>query len=84
MAIALLGVLVFKNSPTEAGHEPVGAAEVTLYFGAGQVISPWISGYIVDVTRSYSVPFMVSAAAGFAGAALSLILSEGADMATKR
>jgi len=63
---------------------PTAFAIVTLYFGAGQVISPWISGYIVDVTSSFSVPFMVSAAAGFAGAALSLMLSERADMTAQR
>ena len=63
---------------------PAAFAIVTLYFGAGQVISPWISGYIVDVTGNFSVPFMVSAAAGFAGAALSLMLSERVDMTAKR
>ena len=59
---------------------PAAFAIVTLYFGAGQVISPWISGYILDLTRGFAVPFMVSAAAAFTGAALSLLLPERAVM----
>ncbi|MHB0976772.1 MAG: MFS transporter [Candidatus Aquicultorales bacterium] len=45
---------------------------ITVFFGVGQVASPWINGYLTDLTAGYALPYTVSAAASLAGAAMLL------------
>ncbi|MCL6471382.1 MAG: MFS transporter [Firmicutes bacterium] len=47
---------------------------ITIFFGVGQVMSPWISGYIKDMTHSFAIPFMASGVASFIGALLTALL----------
>jgi len=57
---------------------PAAFGMITLFFGAGQAISPWVSGYILDLTHSFAIPFLVSAGAGIVGAILLLALPKRA------
>lgn len=47
---------------------------ITVFFGIGQVLNPWISGYIIDLTHSFSIPFIMSAGASALGAIFSVAL----------
>lgn len=58
------------------GHEfaPAALGMVTVFFGVGQMMSPWISGYLSDMTHNFAMPFFMSAAAGTTGSILTLLL----------
>ncbi len=51
---------------------PAGLGFVTLFFGIGQALGPWIGGYLADVTKSFSGPFLVACAVSIIGAVMSL------------
>lgn len=51
---------------------PAGLGFITLFFGVGQALGPAIGGYLADLTRSFTGPFLLACVASFAGAGLSL------------
>ncbi|MGB9615893.1 MAG: MFS transporter [Desulfomonilaceae bacterium] len=51
---------------------PAGLGFVTLFFGIGQALGPWIGGYLADATKSFTGPFMLACAVSLVGALLSL------------
>ena len=51
---------------------PAGLGFVTLFFGIGQALGPGVGGYLADLTRSFSGPFLLACVVSFAGAGLSL------------
>ena len=51
---------------------PAGLGFVTLFFGIGQALGPWIGGYLADVTRSFTGPFLLACAISLLGALMSL------------
>lgn len=55
---------------------PAAIGMVTIFFGIGQVMSPWLSGLIKDLTHSFSIPFIISAVANATGAFLSVMLPD--------
>ncbi|MHB8840664.1 MAG: MFS transporter [Candidatus Aquicultor sp.] len=58
---------------------PAAIGMVTIFFGIGQVLSPSLSGYVKDLTHSFAIPFLISAAANATGALLSLMLPNRDD-----
>lgn len=57
-----------------AALAPAGLGFLTLFFGIGQVFGPFVAGRIADSQGSYTMAFVVAAAASFAGGLLSLML----------
>ncbi len=55
---------------------PAAIGMVTIFFGIGQVLSPSLSGYVKDLTHSFAIPFLISAAANAIGALLALMLPD--------
>jgi sugar phosphate permease len=51
---------------------PAGLGFITLFFGIGQALGPWIGGYLADVTKSFSGPFLLACAVSIIGAVMSL------------
>jgi MFS family permease len=39
---------------------PAGLGFITVFFGIGQALGPVIGGYLADVTRSFTIPFLVA------------------------
>jgi len=58
------------------GFESMGAilGVVNLFWGIGSTIGPFVTGYLFDMTGSYSIGFTVAAAAIFSASALGFIL----------
>ncbi len=55
---------------------PAGLGFITLFFGIGQAMGPVLGGYIADVTRSFTIPFLVAGAISLAGMVFSLFLKK--------
>jgi MFS family permease len=53
---------------------PAGLGFITLFFGIGQALGPWIGGYVADVTKTFMWSFLLALAISFLGALLSLWL----------
>ncbi len=53
---------------------PAGLGFITLFFGIGQALGPWIGGYLADVTKSFQGPFLLAVAVSVLGAILSFRL----------
>jgi MFS family permease len=53
---------------------PAALGLATVLFGIGQAIGPGISGYIADITGSFSLAFLVAATAALVGSIGSLLL----------
>ena len=53
---------------------PAGLGFITLFFGIGQALGPWIGGKLADVTQTFMLPFLLALAVSFLGALLSLWL----------
>lgn len=51
---------------------PAGLGFITLFFGIGQALGPWIGGYLADVTHSFTGPFLLACAVSLVGAVMSL------------
>lgn len=62
---------------------PAAIGMVTVFFGVGQVMSPWMSGIIKDLTHSFTVPFMISAGASIIGAVLTAFLTNPAESSAR-
>ncbi len=55
---------------------PAGLGFITLFFGIGQALGPFIGGWIKDTTGTFTYAFILSAATSALGAAGSLILKK--------
>jgi sugar phosphate permease len=53
---------------------PAALGFVTLFFGMGQALAPFVSGRIADAYGSYTLAFVIAGIASFAGGLLSLLL----------
>jgi len=53
---------------------PAALGLITFIFGIGQAVGPGVAGYLADLTGSFSLGFLLAAAAAFLGAAGSLLL----------
>ncbi len=53
---------------------PAGLGMITLVFGAGQALGPAVSGYLTDLTASFSLAFLLAALGSLAGAVSALFL----------
>lgn len=53
---------------------PAGLGFITLFFGVGQALGPWIGGLIKDATGTFTYAFVLSAVVSLLGAFGSLIL----------
>ncbi|MGO9117798.1 MAG: MFS transporter [Desulfomonilaceae bacterium] len=53
---------------------PAGLGFITLFFGIGQALGPWIGGYLADITKSFQGPFLLAVGVSVLGAILSLRL----------
>jgi sugar phosphate permease len=51
---------------------PAGLGFVTLFFGIGQALGPWVGGYLADITRSFTGSFLLAVAVSAIGVAMSL------------
>ncbi len=51
---------------------PAGLGFVTLFFGTGQALGPWLGGYLADAVHSFSWPFLLACAVSILGALMSL------------
>jgi MFS family permease len=55
---------------------PAGLGFITLFFGVGQALGPWIGGLIKDATGTFTYAFVLSAVVSLLGAFGSLILKK--------
>ncbi|HTY22554.1 MAG TPA: MFS transporter [Desulfomonilaceae bacterium] len=51
---------------------PAGLGFITLFFGVGQALGPWVGGRIADITQSFQGPFLVAFGVSLLGTILSL------------
>ena len=51
---------------------PAGLGFVTLFFGTGQALGPWIGGLLSDLTRGFSIPFLLAAVVSLLGGFMAL------------
>ncbi len=50
---------------------------ITLFFGIGQALAPFVSGRLADAYGSYTLAFVIAGIASLAGGALSVLLDGG-------
>jgi len=55
---------------------PAGLGFITLFFGIGQALGPALGGYLADVTRTFTIPFLVAGGISFAGMVFSMYLKK--------
>ena len=55
---------------------PAGLGFITLFFGIGQALGPALGGYLADISRSFTVPFLIAGAVSLVGMVASLILKK--------
>lgn len=53
---------------------PAGLGFITLFFGIGQALGPAIGGYIADISKSFTIPFLVAGGISFVGMILAFYL----------
>lgn len=58
---------------------PAGLGFITLFFGIGQALGPWIGGYLADVTFSFTNSFLLAFGVSIVGMVLSFRLRPGAN-----
>jgi MFS family permease len=51
---------------------PAGLGFVTLFFGIGQALGPAFGGYLSDLSRSFSIPFLVAGGVSLLGGLMAL------------
>ena len=51
---------------------PAGLGFVTLFFGTGQALGPWIGGLLSDLTRGFSIPFLLATVVSLIGGLMAL------------
>lgn len=55
---------------------PAGLGFVTLFFGVGQALGPWLGGWLADAIGSFTWPFLLACGVSVGGAFLSLGLKK--------
>jgi nitrate/nitrite transporter NarK len=55
---------------------PAGLGFITLFFGIGQALGPALGGYLADISRSFTVPFLIAGAVSLVGMVASLKLKK--------
>jgi len=55
---------------------PAGLGFITLFFGIGQAVGPFIGGKLADVTHSFLLPFLLASAVSLLGTFTSLYLKK--------
>jgi MFS family permease len=55
---------------------PAGLGFITLFFGIGQSIGPALGGYLADVSKSFTLPFLVAGGISLCGMVFSLYLKK--------
>ncbi|MBN1276515.1 MAG: MFS transporter, partial [Deltaproteobacteria bacterium] len=55
---------------------PAGLGFVTLFFGIGQAIGPALGGYLADVTKSFTAPFLLAGVISLIGMGFSFFLKK--------
>lgn len=58
---------------------PAGLGFITLFFGIGQALGPALGGYLADVSRSFTIPFLVAGGISLIGMISALYLKKPAD-----
>jgi len=53
---------------------PAGLGFITLFFGIGQALGPALGGYMADISKSYTLPFLTAAAVSLVGMAFAFYL----------
>ena len=53
---------------------PAGVGFVTLFFGMGQALGPWLGGHIADITGTFVYSFMLATTVSLLGMLCSLLL----------
>lgn len=61
---------------------PAGVGFITLFFGVGQALGPWLGGYLADLTATFVYSFMLATAVSLVGMVCSLLLKKPAAVAT--
>ncbi len=51
---------------------PAGLGFVTLFFGIGQALGPMVGGFILDATKSFSVPFLLATGVSILGGLMAM------------
>jgi MFS family permease len=55
---------------------PAGLGFITLFFGIGQVIGPWVGGKLAVLSGSFTYPFLLAGVVSLAGMVASLFLKK--------
>ena len=55
---------------------PAGLGFITLFFGIGQAIGPWLGGKLADLSQTFTVPFLTAGGISLVGMLLSLYLGK--------
>jgi sugar phosphate permease len=63
---------------------PAGVGFVTLFFGMGQALGPWLGGYIADLTGTFVYSFFLATAVSLLGMFCSLMLRKPDSAVIKR
>jgi sugar phosphate permease len=63
---------------------PAGVGFVTLFFGVGQALGPWLGGYIADLTETFVYSFFLATAVSLLGMLCSLLLRKPDSAVIKR
>lgn len=59
-----------------ASLAPAGLGFITLFFGIGQALGPYVGGKLADVTHSFLVPFLLASGVSLLGTVTSLYLKK--------
>jgi sugar phosphate permease len=51
---------------------PAGLGFITLFFGLGQALGPWVGGFLKDSTGTFTYPFLLACGVSLLGAILSV------------
>ncbi|MFH1625347.1 MAG: MFS transporter [Pseudomonadota bacterium] len=57
---------------------PAGLGFITVFFGIGQALGPALGGYLADITRSFTIPFLVAGGISLVGMVFSFYLKKPA------
>jgi sugar phosphate permease len=55
---------------------PAGLGFITLFFGIGQALGPWLGGKLADASQSFTLPFLVAGGISLVGMLFSLYLTK--------
>jgi predicted MFS family arabinose efflux permease len=55
---------------------PAGLGFITLFFGIGQALGPAVGGYLADVSKTFTMPFLVAGVISLIGMVLSFYLKK--------